>query len=350
MAINNNLVRRSSPSIFYKEKDITEMIKPYFKSFKVTDNLEGVFDEVNLQFDNKDDIFLRNNWALEKKEKIKIGVRTLNWENDFEGLIEKEIGSFYIDIRKFSKTSLTIKAISAPLNAKNQKNSKIWNKITLQRLGEEIAKKYKLEYFYKSNQEILLTNIKQEDKTDFSFLNEIASNEGLKLKVTHSKLVLFEEEILLKQEAKKTFDIKYFTDYEIVDKTDEIYDAIEITYFNSKKNKEEKAIITKEEIETGKTNKNKSYEKIYKLKKRAKSGDLKTLAKNILKRENRREIEIEWKMIGMREIFAGQVVNIIAGTFSGEYLITYVEHTMPRFTTSVKAYKIIGDYKEEENV
>lgn len=46
---------------------------------------------------------------------------------------------------------------------------------------------------YISSRDIILKNLTQEKETDFSYLNKIAQEEGVKLKLTHNSLILFEE-------------------------------------------------------------------------------------------------------------------------------------------------------------
>ena len=135
-------------------------------------------------------------------------------------------------------------------------------------------------------------------------------------------------------------------EFEIKDKSNDIYDAIEVKYFNTKKQKEEKAIITKHELETGQ--KSDSYKKVYSLKSRAKSGDLKKLAKKILENVNKREMETTLKIIGCKELYSGCIIALSdAGEFSGNYVVTRLQHNFPKFTTSIEMYKIKKDMKKE---
>ena len=46
--------------------------------------------------------------------------------------------------------------------------------------------------FYKVKENITLKNIKQEEEEDFSFLNKIAQDEGVKLKISSGILILFD--------------------------------------------------------------------------------------------------------------------------------------------------------------
>lgn len=336
-------MRRAEPTIIYKENEITKNIMPYISSIIITDNLEGTLDDVKISLINQKNIFLNNNWSPNKNERIEIGIKTLNWEQEKEGIVSKNFGIFYIDEKEFSKKTATWKGISAPLNSKNVKNSKTWESVTLNKLGEEIANKYNLEYQFFSESEINLKDLQQEKQTDFSFLNKIALEEGIKLKITNKKLVLFEESEFQKKETSIILDLKKVEDFRIKDKSNDIYDAVEVKEFDKIAFKETKVIITKEELEgkePGQAN------KILKINTRSKSQDLYKYALKKLQQVNKQENMINITMVGDLRYYAGIVINIInAGIYSGRYMIKKVIHKLPNFTTEIETYKI-GDFND----
>lgn len=336
-------MRRAEPTIIYKENEITKNIMPYISSIIITDNLEGTLDDVKISLINQKNIFLNNNWSPNKNERIEIGIKTLNWEQEKEGIVSKNFGIFYIDEKEFSKKTATWKGISAPLNSKNVKNSKTWESVTLNKLGEEIANKYNLEYQFFLESEINLKDLQQEKQTDFSFLNKIALEEGIKLKITNKKLVLFEESEFQKKETSIILDLKKVEDFRIKDKSNDIYDAVEVKEFDKIAFKETKVIITKEELEgkePGQAN------KILKINTRSKSQDLYKYALKKLQQVNKQENMINITMVGDLRYYAGIVINIInAGIYSGRYMIKKVIHKLPNFTTEIETYKI-GDFND----
>ena len=342
---SSNLVRRASPTFFINNKDVTEEMLKHIVDMEIVDNLEGTLDEIIIKLNNENNRFLTTNWAIPKGTEAKIGIKTLNWNSEFEGESHSDIGIFNIDIRQFNRKTATFKGISAPLSSRDAKRSKIWANISLEALGKEFADRYKLKYFYKVKENITLKNIKQEEE-DFSFLNKIAQEEGVKLKISSGILILFEEEILSENTALLSISLDNVEEFEIKDKSNDIYDAIEVKYFDTKKQKEEKVIITKQELETGQKSDN--YKKVYSMKSRAKSGDLKKLAKKTLENINKREIEASLKIIGCRELYSGCIISLSdAGEFSGNYVVTRLQHNFPKFTTSIEMYKIKKDMKEE---
>lgn len=166
---SSNLVRRASPTFFINNKDVTEEMLKHIVDMEIVDNLEGTLDEIIIKLNNENNRFLTTNWAIPKGTEAKIGIKTLNWNSEFEGESHSDIGIFNIDIRQFNRKTATFKGISAPLSSRDAKRSKIWANISLEALGKEFADRYKLKYFYKVKENITLKNIKQEEEEDFSF-------------------------------------------------------------------------------------------------------------------------------------------------------------------------------------
>ena len=165
---SSNLVRRASPTFFIDNKDVTEELLKHIVDVEIIDNLEGTLDEIIIKLNNENNRFLTTNWAIPKGTQIKFGIKTLNWNSEFEGESQSDVGIFNIDIRQFNRKTATFKGISGPLNSRDVKRSKIWANISLEALGKEFADKYKLKYFYKVKDNITLKNLKQEEEEDFS--------------------------------------------------------------------------------------------------------------------------------------------------------------------------------------
>lgn len=332
------LARRVFSVVKYKEKDISEDISPYLLSISIIDNLEGELDSVRISLLNEDNKFLNPKWSLEKKEILEIGLRTLNWESEIDGFQYRKLGIYYIDEKNFDKKIATWKGVSAPLNARNQKNSKTWASISLKRLGEEFSKKYGLEFQYYVSEEITLTDLRQENETDFSFLNKIAKEEGIKLKITNKKMVLFSEKEFQDKEIAWTIDLSKVVDYSIKDISNDIYDAVEITEFDPIALKNKKVVKTKAELE-GKVGGTKN--KVLKVKARSKSNDLNRYCLKMLEQVNKKEKTLTITTVGDKNIYAGLTFNLInAGIYNGKYMAKKVKHTLPNFTTELEAYLI----------
>ena len=332
------LARRVYAVVKYKDKDISQDISPYLLSMTVIDNLEGELDSVRISLLNEDNKFLNPKWSPNKKEILEIGIKTLNWESEIEGYQYRKLGIYYVDEKNFDKRIATWKGVSAPLNSRNQKNSKTWASISLKRLGEEFSSKYGLEFQFYVSEEITLTDLRQENETDFSFLDRIAKEEGIKLKITNKKMVLFSEKEFQDKEIAWTIDLTKVIDYSIKDISNDIYDAVEITEFDPIALKNKEVIKTKAELEGG-TGGTKN--KTLKIKARSKSNDLNRYCLKMLEQVNKKEKSLTITIVGDRNIYAGLTFNLInAGIYAGKYMAKKVKHTLPKFTTEIEAYLI----------
>jgi phage protein D len=344
----DNRIRRVYPDIILDDTNISINLRPYIQSIEVTDNLEGTLDDMKLNLINKENKFLSKDWGFEKKQKLTYNIKTLNWENANEGLIQAASGIFFIDEKEFDKELAIIKAISAPLEAKDTKSSKTWGKITLKNLGKEKADKYNLEFQYLVNEEINLADLKQEKQSDFEFLNKIAEDEGVKLKITFNKLILFMEDDFIKKNPVAVIDLNNVKDYKLIDKSSNIFDSVEVTYFNTNKYKKEKILLTESELRGGKKGES---EKPLKINARSKSGDLKKFALKKLEQANKKEIKLNIPIVGDRRLYAGCTITIInSGEYNGKYMVYRVVKTLPEFTTNIETYKIKEDENNDDNI
>lgn len=331
-------IRRAWVEIIHKDKNITTELSPYLQNFEVIDNLEGQLDSMRITLLNKENKFMQKGWSFSKGEILEFKVKTLNWENENEGEKEAGIGLFYVDEREYSKESAVIKGVSAPLEALDVTYSKTWQSISLKKLGEEFSNKYGLKFMYLCSRDVILKNLTQEKETDFSYLNKIAQEEGMKLKLTCNSLVLFEESEFSKKEKVSTIDLLKVIDFNLIDKSSDIYDSVEVKYFDIVSFSEKKVILTAEEL---KGKKGGSTKKTLKITKKPASMDIKTYALKKLEQLNRQQQEIEITTLGDRNIYAGSVFEIInSGEYNGNYLVTQVTKILPGFIAKIKGYKI----------
>ena len=332
-----NRMRRAWVEIIYKSKNITTELSPYLQDFEVIDNLEGQLDSMKITLLNKGNKFMQDGWSFAKGETLEFKIKTLNWEDENEGEKDAGLGLFYVDEREYTKDYAEIKGVSAPLQALDVVHSKTWENISLKRLGEEFTKKYNLKYMYISSRDIILKNLTQEKETDFSYLNKIAQEEGVKLKLTHNSLILFEESEFAKKEKVKTFDLLKVIDFSLVDRSSDIYDSVEVSYFDGISFSEKKVVLTEAELRGGTGG---SMKKTLKITKKPASLDIKTYALKKLEQMNKRQKELEITDLGSN-IYAGNVFEVInSGEYNGNYLVTQVSKILPGFIIKIKAYKI----------
>lgn len=333
-----NLVRRCNIEVIYKNKDITEKLTPYLQSVTVVDNLEGVFDSLEIKLLNKNNLFMGKGWSFQKGDLLKITATTLNWENEYEGEKRFNLGEFYIDEKEFDKYTARIKAISAPLNATDTTHDKTWENIQLKSLGQEIANKYKLKYQFLSD-DINFSNLQQERQTDFQFLKNTAEESDVKVKITNEKLVLFDES-KLPDKIKKHIqvDLLKVIDFKLRDTKKTTYDSVELSHFDVIKLKDVTYVKSYNELKGlpgGTTN------KVLKLKKRPSTQNIEKYAIAQIEKANRTSTVLEITDIGNGSMYSGCVIEVLnSGEFNGKYLVKKITKTFPQFKMVVEAYKL----------
>lgn len=344
-------IRKAYAGIIYNEKEISLDLEQYLNALTITDNLSGQLDDIDIRLRSKNMLFLKPGWALKKKARLDVTLITENWENQSEEKIQLPCGSFFIDDRNFDVNSISIKGVSAPIsNILDQKNSKHWENTTLKILGEEIAKKHKLKFQYLVNEEIKFTSLDQDKETDLSFLNRIAEDEGISLKVTFNKIVLLDREILEKKEATRIINLlsqEISDDWNFRERTKDVYYKCQVTYLNLTSCLKETETYTAD----GKTTEtNEEDEKILKINKRSSSGNIKKLAMKKLKQANRGEVEFTFSTIGDLKLTSGTPFKLInAGIFNGKYMIEKITRTLAPFRADVEAYLVEYDKEGSEN-
>lgn len=331
------LVRRAEAGIIYKGKEISTSLSPYLKNITIVDNLKGSIDDLNITLRNDEYRFLQPGWSFELKDRLEISLATVNWENELEGKKSLKCGYFYLDDKSFNKDTVTIKGLSIPLGPiQDQKNSKHWDNASLETIGKEIAAKYKLKFMYLVKEKINFYSVDQSKETDLEFLNKIASDEGINLKLTFDKLVLFDEAYMEDEKTERIIDLRggEVIDWDIREKTKDIYDKVEINYFDSTSGEDETYTYSER--------KNKVLpQKILKITRRSASRSLEKLAKKRLKQINQDRIILNLSIVGELALAAGKTFNLInAGIFNGKYMINKLTRTLSPFTTNIEAYYI----------
>lgn len=334
------LIRRVDITIEYLDRDISEKINGYISKVETIDNYEGIIDSLKIELLNKDNVFLKPDWAFKIGERIKVGCRTLNWEKK-EGEKKYIFGEYYVDERSIEKDFFVLKGLSIPLNAKDTIYSKTWKEITLKGLAQEFASKYNLELMYLVKSNIAFKDLSQKKETDFAFLKKVTEDENVMIKIAKDKLILFEDDEMESGKEVLILDLNHTMNYSFKETSNSVYDSVEIRHFNTLKFKETKEIITIEELE-GKESLE-GGRKPLKLTNnyKNKGKDFKEFALKKLKFVNKKNKVMTIKIIGKPGIFSGQTLKIInSGILDGIYMMTTIKQSIPNFTTIIEAYKV----------
>lgn len=316
--------RRAKVEVVYKGKDITESLEPYLVLFTYTDN-EGAGDDVQLTLQDREGKW-HGAWFPEKGDAITATIVILNWKK--EGHTAKlYCGKFFVDTVDFkgAPDTLTIKALSIPIkeSGKNAKNTRSWEKASLSTVAGDIARSAGLSLIYDAP-DYIYDRVDQKRQTDLAFIRDRAKREGIAVKVTDGKLVLYDEQQL---EAKKTARDIARGESDVLSYTfslstaDKEYKKVEISYFDSSKKKNVKYTYEVPGVEQGPT---------LKLNQRAKSlAEAKRIAQKAAREKNKRTRAGKIRMVGDPELIQGLTVDVKNFLkFDGKYFIESATHSV----------------------
>lgn len=131
-------------------------------------------------------------------------------------------GKMFVDSTSPENGLYTIIATSIPPSAKEGK-SKAWQKVTLQQIGQEVAKNHGLSFKAYGLEEIMYEYILQTNETDFSFFQRLCTLEGCAFLVYDGMFVLYSQVYMENTEPVKTISITSDSDYTYMDNSARLY-------------------------------------------------------------------------------------------------------------------------------
>ena len=233
--------------VIFNKVDISDEIAHSISSLNYTDNSKNAIDDLEIELENLDYRWLKE-WCPDENAQLLVGIHE-ELENETNFL---DLGTFYIDEPTFEDQKLTLKCLALPLdqNIRDQKNSVAWEKVTLKELVMQIANKHEMNAeLYAEN--VFFERLDQNKETDLAFINRVVKEIGLNMKVSDDKIIIFDDEEMEKNDTIEVFNIKDYRirSFSLKKKNKEIYDKVEVSYYDPDKKKVVKEIITKEELD-----------------------------------------------------------------------------------------------------
>ena len=233
--------------VIFNKVDISDEIAHSISSLNYTDNSKNAIDDLEIELENLDYRWLKE-WYPDEDAQLLVGIHE-ELENETNFL---DLGTFYVDEPTFEDQKLTLKCLALPLdqNIRDQKNSVAWENITLKELVTQIANKHEMNAeIYAEN--VFFERLDQNQETDLAFINRVVKEIGLNMKVSDDKIIIFDDEEMEKNDTIEVFNIKDYRirSFSLKKKNKEIYDKVEVSYYDPDKKKVVKEIITKEELD-----------------------------------------------------------------------------------------------------
>ena len=233
--------------VIFNKVDISDEIAHSISSLNYTDNSKNAIDDLELELENLDYRWLKE-WYPDENAQLLVGIHEEK-ENETNFL---DLGTFYVDEPTFENNRLNLKCLALPLdqNIRDQKNSVAWERITLKELVTQIANKHEMNAEIYADDEFF-ERLDQNQETDLAFINRVVKETGLNMKVSDDKIIIFDDEEMEKNDTVEIFNIndERIRSFTLKKKNKEIYDNVEVSYYDPDKKKVIKEIITKKELE-----------------------------------------------------------------------------------------------------
>ncbi|MGN7360016.1 phage late control D family protein [Paenibacillus sp. SAF-054] len=335
-------------SIFFNGVKVDADLEPYLMSFSYNDGYAGQADDITIQLDDGEGRWIKG-WVPVIGDEIKAEIVTWHWEKAGE---KKKLpcGKFFLKSFTYAgmPNVVTMEASALPVegnSAKQEKRSKSWEKTKLKTVAGEIAARAKLKLVYESSSNPTYDRLDQTEQTDFEFLLEIARREGITLKVSGSKLVMFDEEVYEKKSPAMTIELgkSNVLNYSFGTNSESTaYGSCEVVY-TAPKTKKEASKTVKGSYKLPKA----SGMPVLRVNEQVESAaEANRLAKNRLREQNKKAGLARITLEGNTGIAAGQTITIKGwGYFDGKYIIENANHSVDAtgaYTTDIDIRKVLG--------
>ena len=318
--------RWAEVSIFYEGVNISRDIAPYLLNFTYTDNASDKADDISFSLEDRDRLWV-NDWFPTKGDKIRVSIIVHDWEtvNQTQSL---PCGTFEVDQIDCSgpPNQITIKAVSTLVSKpmRQEKHTKAWENVKLSTIAGDMAGKNGLSLFWDSSQDPFFERRDQVETSDLEFFSGLARDYGIAVKVTDTQLVCYYEKDYEEHApvGALSFGDKKLISWSFSSKTAGTYKAAKLQYHDPVKDETFEIEEDDEDAEgSGRT---------LEINQKADNlGDAQKMAKEKLRKANKKEITGNITLMGDLRFVGGSNVKISGfGAFDGEYVIEKATHSI----------------------
>ena len=183
--------RKATVELRYNGAAVKTSLKEFGEAFSYTDPAGGSSDSISLTVGDPRYQWI-SAWLPHKGDQIT--AKILFEERDDDGKTPSlDCGLFTLDDLSYSdnggKAAFKMSGVSAPaLDAFSAtERTQNWEKVTLKKVAQTIASRYKLQLVFDAT-DVSISTQEQSSATDSSFLNQLCNDYGLMLKVFRSKI------------------------------------------------------------------------------------------------------------------------------------------------------------------
>lgn len=231
--MNASAIQTPRFELTYNGSNYAPRLSPYCLSICYTDPLEGAAAEMEIVLEDKD------NWW--KNDLLPAKGTTLSLALGYEGQTLLQCGDFKLDELEFNgpPDTVTIRTMAAPINPKLRTSRSVaYEATTLAAIAAKIAGRHALT-IVGTVPEMKVQRVTQHQETDLAFLRRIAGKYGYVFSVRGSKLIWHDQDALDAAAAVITVTRQMLAgSYSIRSKSERVYKAVKVTYWNPKLRKD----------------------------------------------------------------------------------------------------------------
>lgn len=367
--------RRTQIDVVFDNTNITKNLNEFLISFTFTDNEAGQADDISIELDDRDGLWIEKWLNPEesgeplKGHTLQITIQQINYADN--SLIKTlDCGIFCLDSVGLSgppaRVSLKACTILDGAAIKNEKHSRQWEGYTLKDIAAEIAKKAGYTLLFDSKQNQTYSRIEQSQEADLPFLEKLCVDAGLSLKITNQQIVIFEAVDYEAAPAIKTFYKSDLSSWKFdVDTLDKKYTSCTVKYTSPITQKTIEATYPPSGEDVDQPDEYEEYtdkkgrkRKRKKKKKKAPKGEVLNittekvdskeaaleLAKKRLREKNKAEYKASINLLGDVDLQAGLCIMLADfGAFSGKYIIEQATHNVTGgYKTALKLRRVMN--------
>lgn len=322
-------------------KDVTESLAPDLLSFSYDDNESGQADEITVDLKDETGKWA-STWMPNGGESVQAFILEGNADEVLKTLL---CGKFYVDELSAAGSPRTfqIKAVSIPLNKPIRRKAKTraWEEKGFFEIAHQLALESDMELLWDCEFNPRKDRTDQRRESDLQFLSRMCEEYGLSLKVTDSKIVIFDQKLYEKKKPvlTLTFGMSNILNWNFSIAQSDTFRTCTVMYYEATEDQYYKVTYTDPLAdENGQE---------YKIKERAKSKDeARQMAEKKLRSLNARKATGSITLVGNILLSAGSVIECKGfGSFDGKFIIEKASHKIQGgYTTTVELRRVNNVY------
>lgn len=313
--------RRAKLNVSYDGEDISREIAKHVTSFECVDNASGEADSLKIDLQDRERRW-SGPWWPDKGAEISASIECLNLRERGERMTYP-CGIYTIDEITASgppwKLQLSCTSSSVKTSLRREKKTRSWENTSLRDIADRIAQKHKLELVYEAP-DVAFKRRDQRKQSDLTFLQDLAEEAGLQLKIAERRLILFSGKSFDGKDPSLTYAPQDLGSWQFTAQAHDLFNACKVGYWDPEAKEFLEFTYTPENApETGQT---------LQINKRVESrAAAEQLAKAELRKKNESEITGSLDLMGDPRLFAGNTLSLEGfGALSMKYFIKQVRH------------------------